>query len=238
MTAVRESGLPPSMLGRATLILDSFDAPGHRLTLGQVALRTRLPRSTAHRILDQLVRLEWVVHTDLGYALGRRIRSWGGEGPGLGDLRAAAAPVLHDLLLATGGVVHLGVLDQGDVVHLDKLGGRSASTVPTQVGGRRPAYELSLGRAALAALPPEEAESRVEAPATDAELATVHLALHRIRRSGAARAQDEYAAGLTSVAAATGTAGAVGVVVPNARADWVVPLVREAAAQVRQSLVG
>ncbi|MCW2767270.1 MAG: putative transcriptional regulator, IclR family [Nocardioides sp.] len=238
MTVVLESGLPPSMLGRATLILDAFDAPDRRLTLGQVALRTRLPRSTAHRILDQLIRLDWVAHTDLGYVLGRRVRSWAGADRGHGELRAAAAPVLHDLLLASGGVVHLGVLDQGDVVLLDKLGGRSASAVPTRVGGRSAAHRVALGRAALAALPPEEAERRVAALAPDADLAGVHLALHRIRRAGAARVVDEYAAGLTTVAVATGAAGAVGVVVPHERADRVVPLVREAAARVRQSLVG
>ena len=46
------AGLPPSMVERMTLILDSFESPSARLTLEQVARATHLPRSTAHRILD------------------------------------------------------------------------------------------------------------------------------------------------------------------------------------------
>ncbi|MEO9221767.1 MAG: helix-turn-helix domain-containing protein, partial [Mycobacteriaceae bacterium] len=44
--------LPPSMVERMTLILDSFDRRSARLNLEDVASRTQLPRSTAHRILE------------------------------------------------------------------------------------------------------------------------------------------------------------------------------------------
>src|SRR5699024_5813688 len=63
-------GLPPSMVERMTLILDSFDGRRDRLTLEDVARRTELPRSTTHRIVDQLVRLRWLPRTAAGYALG------------------------------------------------------------------------------------------------------------------------------------------------------------------------
>ena len=56
-------GLPPSMVERMTLILDSFDGRRDRLTLEDVARRTELPRSTTHRIVDQLVRLRWLQRT-------------------------------------------------------------------------------------------------------------------------------------------------------------------------------
>ena len=56
--------LPPSMVERMTLILEAFDSPTRRLTLEQVSQRTTLPRSTAHRILDQLVRLDWLEHDE------------------------------------------------------------------------------------------------------------------------------------------------------------------------------
>lgn len=53
--------LPPSMVERMTLILDAFDGRAARLTLEEVACRTQLPRSTVHRILDQLVKLDWSI---------------------------------------------------------------------------------------------------------------------------------------------------------------------------------
>lgn len=64
--------LPPSMIERLTLILDAFGGRGARITLEQVACRTRLPRSTVHRILDQLTTFGWVEHASFGYCLGRR----------------------------------------------------------------------------------------------------------------------------------------------------------------------
>jgi len=85
---------PPSMVERMTLIMDCFEGSNTRLLLEEISRRTGLPRSTAHRILDQLVRLQWVEHTRAGYLLGRRVRTWGARESGHADLRAAAAPWL------------------------------------------------------------------------------------------------------------------------------------------------
>src|SRR3546814_16751343 len=91
--------LPPSMVERMTLILDAFRGPTTRLTLEQVARATHLPRSTAHRILDQLVKLSWLEHTSFGYALGSRSLKLGDAGArGSNDMRAAAAPKSPQLL--------------------------------------------------------------------------------------------------------------------------------------------
>lgn len=119
--------LPPSMVERMTLILDAFDGRAARLTLEEVACRTQLPRSTVHRILDQLVKLDWVDHASFGYCLGRRALGLGGGDGGHSQIREAAAPLLHELHLQTGMVVHLSVLDGRESVYLDKVGGRFAA---------------------------------------------------------------------------------------------------------------
>src|SRR5699024_2591631 len=90
-------GLPPSMVERMTLILDSFDGRRDRLTLEDVARRTELPRSTTHRIVDQLVRLRWLQRTPAGYALGQRPLGFTEHGGSYAELREVAAPVLHEL---------------------------------------------------------------------------------------------------------------------------------------------
>ncbi len=97
--------LPASMVERMTLILDAFDDMSSRLTLEEVACRTHLPRSTVHRILDQMVRLDWIDHASFGYCLGRRAKAMG-EGDG-GHIRireaadASWSPQVMERMLAT-----------------------------------------------------------------------------------------------------------------------------------------
>ncbi|MDG3012918.1 IclR family transcriptional regulator [Rhodococcus sp. D2-41] len=176
------------MVERMTLILDAFDRRSTRLSLEDVAARTRLPRSTAHRILDQLVRLHWVDHTALGYGLGRRALRLSGNDGAHGEIRQAAAPHLHELQVRTGMVVHLAVLDGSDQVFLDKLGGRFASTLDSRVGGRTPAHTTTGGRAMLAWLDPERVDTLVRPhlgrpeSAAGWTLGGLHQELNRIRR--------------------------------------------------------
>ncbi len=108
MTAALTDTAPASMLDRFTAIIDAFEDASAALTLDQIAARARLPRSTTHRILDQLVRLRWLTHSGRGYRLGARTSSWGTGESADARLRSVAAPVLHDLQMRTGAVVHLG----------------------------------------------------------------------------------------------------------------------------------
>ncbi|MEV7808484.1 IclR family transcriptional regulator [Microbispora sp. NPDC088329] len=251
---------PPSMVERMTLILDAFTGRSTRLTLEDVARRTHLPRSTAHRILDQLVRLNWLDHTSFGYSLGKRALGLGGRDGGHGEIREAAAPVLHNLQIRTGMVVHLAVLDGAEVFYLDKVGGRFALSVPSRVGGRAPAHCTALGKAILAWLEPEQAEalvdghinrpasrlpSRLPSPLTGraiGDIGTLHQELNRIRRRrGLAFERGECFPGISCVAAAVrGHEGPVAGISlagdDRTPLEKVAPLVVEAARQVSLAL--
>lgn len=241
--------LPPSMVERMTLILDAFRGPTTRLTLEQVARATHLPRSTAHRILDQLVKLAWLDHTNFGYALGSRSLNLGDAGDrGSNDLRAAAAPMLHELMVATGLVVHLAVLDQGQVHYLDKMGGRFASSVPSRVGGRAPAHSTALGKAMLAWIEAETVDEIAgnelarSTRRTIGDLSTLHQELHRIRtRNGLAFERGECFPDIACAAAAVrgldGPIGAISLVGDaNAPLERVAPLVATAARRITLTL--
>lgn len=240
--------LPPSMVERMTLILDAFASPSTRLTLEQVARATHLPRSTAHRILDQLVRLEWLSHSSFGYALGTRSLALGGTGGSQLELREAAAPALHQLQIRTGLVVHLAVLDGIDVRYLDKVGGRFASAVPSRVGGRAPAHCTALGKAILAWLPAEDLEGRIlptlgrRTSRTICDIAALHQELSRIRaRNGLAFERGECFAQISCVAAAVrgpeGPVAAISLVGDDRTPlERVAPLVVDAARQVTHEL--
>jgi DNA-binding IclR family transcriptional regulator len=207
---------------RFTVVIDAFEDATVGLTLDQVATRAALPRSTTHRILDHLVRLNWLKRNDRGYGLGVRAMSWGAGDAADLRLREAAAPALYDLQVRTAAVIHLGVLRGQDIVHIDKLGGPA---VPTRVGTSTPAGELALGLAVLAVLPPEEVSAET---ADDLQL---------IRRTGVACRHDDYGPGLVSVAAAIDRRAAVGIVVPDrVSAARYQPLVIAAAARTRAAL--
>lgn len=244
--AARE--LPPSMVERMTLILDRFTTRQTWLSLEEIARSTGLPRSTAHRILDQLVRLDWLEHGTSGYGLGRRSLVLGGGSAGEADLRAAASPYLHDLLLRTGAVIHLAVLDSDRVRYLDKLGGPFAATVPSRVGGSAPAHCTGLGKAMLAWLEPERVDELIgdhlptRTAATIGELDVLHGELVRIRaRSGLAFERGECFPDIACLASAVrgpqGPIGALSVVAAVGTAlERVAPLVLDAARRISEDL--
>ncbi|WP_436740093.1 IclR family transcriptional regulator [Streptomyces sp. BBFR102] len=240
--------LPPSMVERVTLIMDVFTGRTTRLSLEDVVRRTCLPRSTAHRILEQLVRLRWLEHTPFGYGLGRRALGFGGDDGTHAEIRAAAAGRIHDLQMRTGLVVHLAVLDEGQVHYLDKAGGRLAASIPSWVGGRVPAHATALGKAMLAWLAPEEVDSRLgerigrATHRTIADLPTLHQELNRVRqRRGLAFEYGEYVPGIACVASAVrGPEGPVAALSLAGEArtplEKVAPLVADAARRISLEL--
>lgn len=238
MTAALSDTAPASMLDRFTAIIDAFEDSSAGLTLDQIAARAHLPRSTTHRILDQLVRLQWLTHAGRGYRLGARTSAWSAGEAADARLRSIAAPVLHEMQLRTGAVVHLGLLDRGEIVHLDKLGGPSARQVPTSVGVRIPAPRVALGVAALAGLSPEDVV---------AELGHVHgwepdptwwAELHNVRRRVVIR-QGDYGSPMVSVAATVGCRAAIGIVTADRiLAQRCQPVVASSAARIARALAG
>ena len=241
--------LPPSMVERVTLIMDAFERRNTLLTLEEVTARTRLPRSTAHRILDQLVQLDWLEHTAFGYCLGPRALGLGGRDGEHGEIRSAAAPAVQELFLRTGLVVHLAVLDKADVYYLDRVGGLFATTLPSRVGGRVSAHTTAIGKALLAWQPPEQVDEMLHGrlvrrtERSIGDLAVLHQELARIRtRNGLAFERGEAAPGVACAAAAVrGQRGAVAALslcgeAQSLQLERIAPLVLDAAREVSRQL--
>lgn len=178
-----------SLVERVTLILDAFQTAPGRLLLEDVAAMTALPRSTAFRIMGQLIDLGWLEHDSRGYRLGARTIGVQTRSDDHQALRTAADRVLNGLFLQTGSVVYLAVLDGGMVHYLDKLGGRVLDSISSRVGARLPADTTPMGRAMLATLSPERVEALVSITAdhprrAPVDLDDLHTRLAACRRRG------------------------------------------------------
>ncbi len=233
-----------SVAERISLLIDAFDASSPTLTLSQLTERCRLPKSTVHRMADQLVDLRWLERAPTGYRLGIRFFEIGGLVATRNHLRERALPWLTDLQASTGSAVHLGLLEGNDVVILEKVWGHGSPSLPTRVGGRLPAYCTALGKALLAFAGPSRIEeaiahglvARTGHTIVVADVLRVELA--RIRDTGWALENEENVPGLACVAAPIRGAGraiaAVSVSGPVERIDVsrVVPVVRRASADI------
>jgi DNA-binding IclR family transcriptional regulator len=200
---------PVSMVERMTLVLDAFDAASPRLTLAELTSRTGLPRSTTHRILEQLVELRWLEHGGQSYALGMRALELGGLAVAHHELREIATPLLFELHRLTGAVASLAVLDRRDVVFVDRQGRGLSSDVLTRVGGRAPAHATAAGKAMLAwtddtvlrSTYPQRLPTRT--PRTITALEVLRQDLAQVRgRGGIAYEREEAAQGTVAVAVA------------------------------------
>ncbi len=217
-----------SLVGRIAAIMDSFDQAEPVLSLVDLSRRSGLPKSTAHRLAEQLKTMGWLERDPRGYRVGMRLFELGGLAANQSQLRDPAVPHLHALASRTGLAVQLGVLDGDEVVYLERVvvGGYR---LPTRQGGRMPAYCTGLGKAMLAfdELAAEEVCGSGLAARTATTLSTGAALcddLDRIRTNGIAFDRKEAYEGLGCVAAPirnSGRAiGAVSVTGPISRIDW------------------
>lgn len=233
----------PGILERLTQILDVFSHQEQHLLLDDITAATGLPRSTAFRLLTQMVELDWLQHGGVGYRLGPRAKRIGTDDKNHSTLRGAAAEVLNALHLRTGGVAHLVVLDGRFAHYLDKVGGAAHGSVPSAVGARLAASSMPCGQVLLASLSAEHVDQLLAPTTSPEELLRVHRTLNRIRsRHGVAfRPPEACRMGIGTVAAPilgpTGAVAAISVAVRNGpQVEQLGPVVAAAARQISQTV--
>ncbi len=217
-----------SLVGRVAAIMDAFDHQDPVLSLVELSRRSGLPKSTAHRLAEQLRAMGWLERDQRGYRVGMRLFELGGLAAEPSLLRDPALPHLHELASRTGLAVQLGVLDSDEVVYLERVIVGNYR-LPTRQGGRMPAYCTGLGKAMLAF---DDGASRLvlgadlpaRASGTLSCAARLSDDLERVRTTGVAYDRQESYDGLGCVAAPirnSGRAiGAVSVTGPIDRIEW------------------
>ncbi|MEV0070875.1 MULTISPECIES: IclR family transcriptional regulator [unclassified Amycolatopsis] len=194
------------------------------LTLAEIAQRSGLPLTTAHRILAAAEAWGGVERDPSGtYRIGLRLWELSNRSAAPAPLREIALPVLQDLYEATRASVHLVVLDRDSALVVERVAGLRSVATRAEVGERLPLHATAVGKVLLAHSSPAllaELGSRGlrrHTPHTVVMPGRLAASVRAARDVGVATAHEEFALGAASIAAAvTGCDGslraAVGVV--------------------------
>ncbi|MFF5264706.1 IclR family transcriptional regulator [Actinomadura viridis] len=195
-----------SYLRRVVAVLSAFRAEDDDLGAAELARRSGLPRSTAHRIALDLAEAGLLERRGQRVRLGLRLFEIGQRVPRPRVLRDAALPFMSDLREATRQTVHLAVPDGGEVVYVEILGSPGGPPLPSKVGGRLPVHVTGVGKAILAFSPPEVVRAVLDSELVRlSERSTVAPGLlarelNAIRREGVAYDREESGAGIVCAA--------------------------------------
>lgn len=169
-----------------------------------IAERAGVNRTTAHRLLNALIRRGWAekVPGTSGYRLNLRFLALAQLALQGRDFMGEVRPIMERLSDVSREAVHLGVLDGFEVVHVDKVDSPEMVGVASKVGTRAVPHVTALGKALLAAGPDEMvaayiAHARVLAPPfrlSDED--RLRADLRRVRERGFSLDDEESSAGI------------------------------------------
>lgn len=239
----------PTVTARVASVLGAFGSEHSAMTLSELARRTRLPLTTAHRLAGELTRHGLLERdADQRYRIGLRLWEIASTASRAVDLREAALPFLQELYAGTRENVQMAVLDGVEVVFLERLSGPDSVHVVTRPGSRLPVHASGVGLVLLAHAPIEVQDEVLSRPlvrftrytVTDAR--RLRRVLADVRRDGYAISDRQIEPISVSVAApvrdrARRVVAAVSVVVTAGRADprsYVRPVVSAATAISRR----
>ncbi len=239
---------------RLLRILECFGARERDVSLGDIADRVGLPKSSVHRLLTTLIAHGFVDRDPATrrYTLGIRLFELGSAAIHERGLHGAAQPQLEELCRSTGETCHLAVLSGIEAVYVYKVEGPSNISMSSRVGGRAPCHATSIGKVLVAWAAPEVmAEVRAH-PLTACTAHTITTMerldseLAAVRSQGYALDLDEYSEGLHCISAPvrdqTGrVTAALGIAGPRmriegARLTELIPLVVSAARELSRKL--
>lgn len=228
-TAVRDDR---AAIDKAISLLNAFGAQASTgLGVSELARRTSLNKSTAHRVLAMLERNGVVERIGTEYRLGAFLHELGRAvyPPGHERIRDVLLPFLTDLYELTRQTVHLAALHGTDVVYLAKLYGHRPVATPSRVDGRLPAHCTAVGKVLLAYDHAAAARALSEplhrfTARTIADPIDLAAELERIRNRGLAFDDEESQPGLSCVASPVFAAdrrviAALSIAAPHGRVD-------------------
>jgi len=208
-------------------VLRALEGEPEGLSLGQIAQRVSLARSTVQRIVDALREEQFVIAASP--TAGVRL------GPALIRLAASASvefdditrPIMADLSAAVGETVDLSVMKGASVLFTDQIQGRHRLRAVSAIGETFPLYCTAPGKALLSLLPEDKLQRLLKTPMprltakTITKPAALLKELESCRRTGLAFDDEEHTEGISALGTAfldpMGRAIALSIPVPTTR---------------------
>jgi DNA-binding IclR family transcriptional regulator len=208
------------VLDRTLSILELLSQQGQGMELAALAEQLNLPKSAAHRLLNDLVKAGYVRQTrELGdYALTTKLVSLGLTYLSKSGVIDVAQPLIDRLAEQTGELVRLAVIDGDRLTWVARAqGARQGLRYDPDMGSIARLSCSSSGWAWLSTLPDDAALALIAkqgvgqadefGPNAPKTLQDVLQALHETRAQGFALTEETYTPGLNAMAAPVGLSG-------------------------------
>ena len=200
MNVRTKSNYDISALQRGLRLLQVFSESPGGLTAKQVAAMSRLPVSTVHRFLANLVTTGFLNRDVEGiHYLGVACFSIGQAAAGQLDIRRLSLPYLRKLNQQTRETIHLTVRNGSSAVYVEKLDSPEPLRIYSRIGAAVPLHCTAVGKVLLAYMPIDE-QTRVLSgldlqrltPNSVGNLADLRTELSRVRKNGYATDLEEH----------------------------------------------
>jgi DNA-binding IclR family transcriptional regulator len=206
VTTVDRNGI--QVIARAATVLRCLEREPDGLSLGDIAARVDLPRSTVQRIVAALVEEQLLMSASLK----ARVKL----GPGLVQLGAAAdvgtekivRPFMQELSRAADETVDLSVLRRDAAVFVEQIQGTQRLAAVSAIGKEFPLHCTANGKALLTLIAPERRERLLGGrlkkftEATITDRAQLDELLREGEKSGLAYDLEEHSEGICAVGTA------------------------------------
>jgi DNA-binding IclR family transcriptional regulator len=217
------------VIARAADILNALSKHQDGLSLGEIALQVKLPRSTVQRIVQAL--------DDANFVIAASPTSGVRLGPALLPIAAAVKtfsiaellrPLIVQLSKDTGETIDVAVVGNDKAVVVDQIPGSHPLLAVSALGTSLPLHSSASGKALMASLSPErlhKLKNRLRLSVVTQNSITnwnaLEQELNSIRRSGVAIDIEEYVIGICAVAVTIrgpeGEIAAISIPVPKDR---------------------
>lgn len=204
------------MIERVVRVLDTFSADRTVQTASEIGVRSGLPSSTAHRLVNELVAVGVLERDDeQRVRLGMRLWELALRGSTALRLRQASLPHMESVQQEIREHTQLAVLEDGEALFVERLSHPDAGANITRVAGRLPLHASSSGLVLLAYAEPKLRERVLAAPlqsvgpGTITDTKILRRVISEIRRLGFVVAPGSIEAVSTGIAVPIREAGVV-----------------------------
>ncbi len=194
---------------RAIRVLELLSVAPHGMSLAQLAVQTKVPKSTMFRILHTLHEHSIIVEDPDRklFSLGMKLLGWGNAALARIDFKTMAHPHLLKLAHETRESFYLALLDHDEVVLVDRADTPEIWKMVTRLGTRSPFHCTATGLVIVAAMTDDAIDDMIVrhglkkfTPKTITSASRLKKRLKEVQRLGYAVCDGEYKPDLCAIA--------------------------------------